>query len=485
MNALNLFLLECRQLSHDWIFWVTTLACLLAVLFGLANGQRWADEQNRQITRFEQQSREQYQNTLKQAEELRIKQAPAAENLAARIADPRYALGFEGSNVQHICRHAGAISALAVGQSDLYNACISVSAWFVGGSSDERLHRNLENPMRLLFGRFDAAFVLITLLPIAILILSYNQLSGERELGTLPLLGCQPAPLRSIIAARFLARALAFLLLILLPLTLTLWTVSSTANPSHALNEYIIWLAASSAYAFFWFACGFWVNARGKSTAENGLLLAGIWLLLVMVIPGCLNLGLKQLYPMPSRMEFIDASREATIEVGKHKSELLGKFLIDHPDRVKTPEHVNVDDFIQTRMAIDEETQRVLAPAQAEFAEQQQRQRNFVERLRFLSPAIVYQQLTNTLTGQGQNRQQEFLTAVEAYHKHLRAFYFPKFTQDSPGFNDYAAIPQFEEEPMPLNVIKSKLINDGIGLLGPAILLFVLGWRRMKQVGYK
>ncbi|MFA5984998.1 MAG: ABC transporter permease subunit [Methylococcaceae bacterium] len=482
MGKYALFLLECRQLRFDRVFWAVTLTFLLAVLFGLANGQRWADEQNAQINYFEQQSLDKYQNSRKQADELRQHNAPAADNLAARNADPRYALGFEGSNVQHICRHSSAIAALTVGQSDLYNACILVSAWAIGGGYDERLHRNLENPMRLLFGRFDTAFVMITLLPIAILILSYNQLSSEREQGTLSLLACQPLAVRRIIAMRFMVRAVIFLLLLLLPLSLALWSNTVSLNHATALNEYLVWLIATALYALFWFACGFWVNARSKSTAENGLLLAGLWLLLVVVLPGCLNLGLKQLYPVPSRMEFIDASRAATIDVGKRKTELLGKYLIDHPDRVKMTKQVNVDDFIQTRMAIDDETKRVLAPGLTAFSAQQQQQRNFVGRLRFLSPAIIYQQLTQLLTGQGQDRQQAFLDATDDYHHRLRAFYFPRFAQDSPDFSDYNGIPPFQDQPVTLSELWSKIISDYLGLSVPALLFAGVGWWRMRQV---
>jgi ABC-2 type transport system permease protein len=485
MNNFSLFWLECRQLRYDRVFWATTLVCVLAMLFGLTNGQRWADEQNAQIAHFEQQSRAQYQKIRKLADELQQNNTPLAENLAARNGDPRYALGFEGNNLQHICRRATAISALTVGQSDLYNACILVSAWEVGGGYDERLHRNLENPLRLLFGRFDAAFVIIFLLPIAILILSYNQLSGERELGTLPLLGCQSLAVRRIIAARFTVRAVAFLLLTLLPLSLALWLWGTAINNRESIGEYLVWLTATTAYALFWFACGFWVNARGKSTADNGLLLAGLWLLLVVVLPGCLNLGLKQLYPVPSRMEYIDASREATLEVGKRKTELLGKYLIDHPDRVKITEQVNVDDFIQTRIAIDEETKRVLAPGKAAFADQQQHQRQFVERLRFLSPAIIYQQITQVLTGQGQDRQQDFLQAVGDYHHRLRAFYFPRFAQDSPEFSDYHAIPQFQDRPTTLKELWPKIASDCLGLSISAIWLSMLGWRRMQRISVK
>ncbi|CAD6878846.1 hypothetical protein [Methylomonas albis] len=484
MSLFSLFLLEARQLRFDRVFWATVMLSSLALLFGLANGQHWLDGQQAQIAGYETQTRQQFEALRKAADDLREQGAAPAQSLTARNGDPRYALAF-GSAMQHICRHGGDLAALAVGQSDLYNACISVTAWEIGGAYDEQLHRNLENPLRLLFGGFDAAFVILTLLPIAVLIIGYNQLSGERELGTLPLLSCQPPAVRRIIAARFAVRAVVFLLLTLAPLSLAFWFWTTQPEKSHTGLALAGWLAVTAAYLLFWFSCAFWVNTRGKSTAENGLLLAGLWLLFVVVLPGCLNLSLKQWYPLPSRMEYIDASREATIEVGKRKTELLGKYLIDHPDRVPNTQSVNVDDFIQTRIALDEETERVLAPGQAEFDEQQRHQRDFVERLRFLSPAIVYQQFVHQLTGQGQDHQQAFLAAVADYHRRLRAFYFPRFTLDTPTFSEYDAIPQFQQPPVSIEEHVSQLLGACAGLSLPMWLLVIGGWRRLRRIGVK
>ncbi|OHX37445.1 hypothetical protein BJL95_05315 [Methylomonas sp. LWB] len=484
MKSLSLCRIECRQLRHDRVFWATSLLCAAALLFGFNNGRQWQTGQDALIAEYAQQSRQDFEELLNMAKELRAKNQPPAKTVAERERDPRYALTL-GGMAQHICRQNGDLAALTVGQTDLYNACILVNAWEVGGAYDERLHRTLENPLRLLFGRFDAAFAILTLLPIAILLLTYNQLSAERELGTLALLGCQPVPPRRIIAARFAVRAAWFVALTLLPLSLALWLAEPPADVPSFVAAWGGWLLLSSVYLWFWFACAFWINSRGNGSAENGLLLAGLWLFLVVVLPGCLNLGLKQWYPLPSRMAFIDASREATIEVGKRKSELLGKYLIDHPDRVPQTRSVNVDDYIQTRLALDEETQRVLAPGRAEFTAQQGRQLQLVERLGFLSPAIVYQHAVQQLTGQGQDYQQAFLEAVAEYHQRLRAFYFPKFVQDGPEFSDYQAIPQFRHPPPADAFRRSNLLAACVGVGLPSLLLVVAGWRNMRRIRFK
>ena len=259
------------------------------------------------------------------------------------------------------------------------------SAWDTGGEGDEQAHRALENPLRLLFGRFDAAFAVIALLPIAILAIAYNLLSGERELGVLPLLLAQPTPLRRLLAVRLVVRAVVFLGVTSLALVLALVGFGAPIFGARGSAQLGLWLAVTAAYGLFWFACAFFVNSHGRGSAENGLVLTGLWLLLVVVAPGGLNLGLKQLYPMPSRIAYLDEAREATVEIERKKTEVLGKYLIDHPDMVPGADKaVNVDDFVQTKMAIAEEMKKALTPLDAMFRLQQERQQKLVDRLRFL-----------------------------------------------------------------------------------------------------
>lgn len=486
MRILDLILLETRQLRRDRLFWTATLVCSLALLYGLMNGQSWRDDQRAQIATYETQTQAAFNALRKQAGGLRAKNEAPPQGLTERNGDPRYALGFEASFAQHACRHPDALAALGVGQSDLYNSCILSSAWDTGGEGDEQAHRALENPLRLLFGRFDAAFVAIALLPIAILVIAYNLLSGERELGTLPLLLGQPLPLRRLLAVRLLVRAFVFLGLSMLALVLALAALGGPIFSARGLALLCLWLAVTAAYAMFWFSCTFFVNARGRGSAENGLLLAGLWLLLVVVTPGALNLGLKQLYPMPSRIAYLDEAREATVEIDKKKTELLGKYLIDHPDMVPGGDKaVNVDEFIQTKMAISDETKKALAPLDAAFKTQQDRQQSFVDALRFLSPAVVYQQVGQMLTGNDRGRHQRFLAAAESHHRSLQEFFFPRFVQDGPDFASYDAIPRFAFTERSLREELSSFFAAVMGLLIPTFALGGLAWRRMANVSIR
>ena len=97
------------------------------------------------------------------------------------------------------------LAALAVGQSDLLPYYYDVSIYT--NESTFQQNGEVENPLNLMVGRFDLAFVVIYLLPLLVLALSYNVLSEEREQGTLALTLSQPVSARSVVAAKLWFRA--------------------------------------------------------------------------------------------------------------------------------------------------------------------------------------------------------------------------------------------------------------------------------------
>ncbi|NOU23265.1 MAG: DUF3526 domain-containing protein [Methyloglobulus sp.] len=478
MKTSELINLEWRLLKRDRVFCATTLIGILILLYGFSNGQSWMRWQTDRIIEHEQEGKKRYGELLGFVEQVRKDHLPLPLNLAEREHDPRYALGFAFNHLQNDCRRPAPLAALAVGQSDLYTYCLSSTAWGVEGREDEGNSMGLENPLRLLLGRFDAAFALILLMPICILVISYDLLSRERELGTLPLLMSQPLALRCLLSMRFGIRTFLFVSLSLLTIIISLACVGADFTDRRTVMELILWLIITAAYLLFWFACAFWVNSRGGTSAEHGLQLAGLWLVLVVIMPGCLNLALKQMYPSPSRMDYIDKVRGTSVSIEKKKSALLGKYLGDHPDLVAGNKKVNTDDFIQSRILIADETERTLAPIKATFRQHYAKQQAFVEDLRFISPAITYQHIAQLLTGQDRTRHQRFLDATEAHHQALRSFYFPRLNQDGPNFKAYDAIPKFNFQEQPLTVLVKATLTALLGIVIPTVIL--LGWGALK-----
>lgn len=99
------------------------------------------------------------------------------------------------------------LSFLATGQSDMYTHFKSPTVY---GNNFALDYSEMVNPVQLLFGNFDFAFVIIYILPLLIIAFSYNILSKEKELGTLRLLGAQPISMMKWLVQKMTIRYVLF-----------------------------------------------------------------------------------------------------------------------------------------------------------------------------------------------------------------------------------------------------------------------------------
>jgi len=124
-----------------------------------------------------------------------------------------------------------------------------------------------------LAGRFDLAFVLVFLLPLLILVLSYNVLSQEKERGTLQItLAQSPLSIGKLVFGKIVAR-LTLVLALTIGLSIPGLFVSGATLNSHTLPRLLLWILATMLYTFFWFALAIAVNAFGRSSATNAVIL--------------------------------------------------------------------------------------------------------------------------------------------------------------------------------------------------------------------
>ena len=215
------------------------------------------------------------------------------------------------------------LAGLAVGQSDLLPYYFKVTT---DSRETVTAATEIENPHRLLAGRFDLAFVITYLYPLLILALAYSLLSGEREQGTLALALSQPVALSTLAAIKVGVRsALLLALLTVLALVGLVVTGADLTEPSAALR-FMLWIAGVGVYGAFWFATAVFVGSLGRGSATNAMTLAGLWLGLVLIVPASLNLGAAVLYPVPSRVEMVQAVREASDAATAEGSRLLAKY---------------------------------------------------------------------------------------------------------------------------------------------------------------
>jgi ABC-2 type transport system permease protein len=370
------------------------------------------------------------------------------------------------------------MAALSVGQSDLYPYYFKVSR-----QSKQSFATNdeIENPTNLLAGRFDLAFVIIYLFPLLILALSYNLISAEREQGTLAMMMAQPVALRSFVAGKVGLRAIVVLLLAI-GFSLSGFLLGGVKlSEEGAWWRLLFWIGIVAAYGAFWFALAVAVNAFGKSSATNALALAGLWLVFVLLVPSLLNVAVTSIYPVPSRVEMIQATRRASAEATAKGSQLLAKYFEDHPE-LTAGGKADPTDFYTRSIATQEETERLVQPVVDHFDRQVIGQQSLVDRFRFLSPAIVTQAALNDVAGTSVDRYRHFLVLVDEFHQAWRSYFNLRIVQKVRfGAGDYDSFPSFAFHEELSGTIARRIVIGLFGLLAPTLLIGWLGLRALRR----
>lgn len=464
---------EFRNLSRDRTLWIIVGLLAVIVGYGVFNGASWVRFQKqtiRQVTADEAQKFAAIRNNIVKLNDGNAQPAP--------FADPRDP-AFAGRNIgqRYAIMPPAPLASLSIGQSDLYPYYFRITTRskqaFI--NADE-----IENPNNLLAGRFDLAFVIVYLYPLLILVLSYNLLSAEKESGQLAMLGAQPVSLRTIVLGKIALRAGVILALSigfsLIGILLSNTGFLSGSNSSEVALRLGLWVVVVTAYGAFWFAVAVAINALGKSSATNAVVLSGMWLLFVLIVPSLVNLTATTFYPVPSRVELINAIRDASNEATAEGSNLLSKYYEDHPELIAEAKNQDPTGFAFRFYATQEKVDRSIEPVLRRFDEQLTRQQTLIDSARLLSPAIVTQEALNDIAGTSVSRYRFFLSQVDDFHGSWKAFFVPKvFRQLKLNLTDYDRMPEFLWQEETFSTVANRVLLGLIGLLAPTLLIGALG----------
>jgi ABC-2 type transport system permease protein len=470
-----------RILKHEWRNMradrtLRVIVPLFAVIigYGVYNGASWAQFQRATLDAAANEERERYAQARREITEIET-----SGKAVSSFTDPRLASVASGRiGMRYAQLPPAPLAALSVGQSDLYPYYFKVSR-----QSKQHFTTNdeIENPTNLLAGRFDLAFVIIYLFPLLILALSYNLISAEREQGTLAMMMSQPVALRSFVAGKVGLRAIVLLLLAIGFSLAGVLLGGVKLAAEGAWWRLLFWIGIVAAYGAFWFALAVAVNAFGKSSATNALALAGLWLVFVLLIPSMLNVAVTSIYPVPSRVEMIQATRRASAEATAKGSQLLAKYFEDHPE-LTAGGKLDPTDFYTRSIATQEETERLAQPVIDHFDRQVIGQQSMIDRFRFLSPAIVTQAALNDVAGTGVARYRYFLTLVDDFHQTWKSYFNPRIVQKLKlGANDYDHLPNFTFREEPSGAVAWRIAIGLFGLITPSILVGWVGLRALRR----
>ena len=142
----------------------------------------------------------------------------------------------------------------------------------------------IANPLRSLSGHFDISFWIVYLLPLMILLLLFNALSGERDNGNWRLIAAQGISEKAWLETKLIAVALLATALLLVIAIAGLVINLAAFGHGFVWSDGLFFLSAA-VYLCFWLSMFYFINTLRRPTAYNALVSGVAWIAVCFVLP--------------------------------------------------------------------------------------------------------------------------------------------------------------------------------------------------------
>lgn len=250
-----------------------------------------------------------------------------------QLSDPRQPYMMGARRLAHdVAPEPGPLALLGLGATELGSGKVRIAL-----SRNSMLEPSEEraNPESLLQGRYDATFVVVFLLPLALIALLHDLVSRDRALGTLALVASSTRGSRLVHVARAVLRLAAAWSCLVAGLCAGLWACADEWS-SEATGLLVAWLALAGAYALFWGAAILVVGSLRGTPSSHALACCALWTVFLYASPAAAAawVGLEQ---GPSRVASANAAREAAEKAWEARSSAADRLLLDHPELEQSP----------------------------------------------------------------------------------------------------------------------------------------------------
>jgi ABC-2 type transport system permease protein len=374
---------------------------------------------------------------------------------------------------------AGAAGRFAIGQSDLLPYAGPISLW----DPDVRLFSRyeFEDPIALALGAFDLSKAVILVLPLLLIVLSFDVLSGERDANRLTLILAQGVGIRRLMWGRLLIRAAPALGMVLLIAAAALLLNRGAVPLESRLPAFALWVLGVLLYGAFWIAMiAFVASSNGRGT-RNVMVLGVAWAALTLILPAAATTIAEAIYPTPSRLVYLADAREIEIQTELAEPGLRDRIAAEHPD-LFVQEASAMPAYVRTAFLVTSAVDAATRPVLEGFESAASNRDEALGFLRYLSPAIVTHGLFNDVAGASAARHRRYM----AQARELKAAYAKQVGRYIVAgrrlpLGETGSLPKFEFQDDTLGAISRRNAAALFALGFATFLLLALADRRLKR----
>jgi ABC-2 type transport system permease protein len=349
---------------------------------------------------------------------------------AAQAASYRQWLA-QGTKNPHSAAHYGLyaykpVPLLAVVDKGM-DEYLGVSVWMEAhkqNSVSNRTAHDMADVSR--FGSLTVGFVMQFLLPLVIILLTFNAVSKERESGTLRILLSTQTSGVQILAGKGAAVVAVVFGVIVLPMLLVSAGVMLLADGGHgfavSLPAFGVWSLAVMVSVLLWTALGIAVSASVRESGMSLIVLLGVWTFGAFFVPRLSGSLATTLHPTPSAFAFNETivSEKAKGVDGHNSADARAKEL-----EARVLKEYGVDSLSQLPVSFagislqagEEHDYIVFDKNYGNLFQTFQRQERVLELANILSPVLAAQSISRALAGTDMDKHLHFTHHAEQFRR--------------------------------------------------------------------
>ncbi len=367
-----------------------------------------------------------------------------------------------------------------IGQSDVF----TYYYLFAAENFEMQLFKQTEitNPLRALAGHFDVSFWIVYLLPLLVLLWTFNVLSSERDNGNWRLIASQGIGEKGWLQSKILIVA-ALVIAILFAIGVTGMIINFVQFKQPPSISDLLFISTAVIYIFFWLLLFYFINSLRKPTTYNALVSGIAWIGICLVLPVVVSKVAESIAPLDNTEISTYSRRPQNPQIEDSKAfaaNMIQNFALQQTGLKSVDTDSTKPAFmLRTYQAYHWLLTKERWPQVQQYFSGVEKRQKLTNWSVLINPASSTDGFLTAMADNDAAAYHHFVEQTRQLHQGLQGAFYPAlFGADALTIDNYNMIPDFQYQPnnLPLSLCYYFII---VSLL--AVVLFVSGNRHLKR----